>query len=379
MKRPIYLDYQATTPMAPEAREAMRPYLEERFGNPHSPHLYGREAAAAVELARDRVASVIDVPPQEVIFTSGATEAVNLAIKGGIAAAVASGAPPRLITLATEHACVLESAEWLRGLGTDVVILPVDSRGIVDLDAARQALSVGAAMISVCAVNNEIGVVQPLTELAHMARDAGALVHVDAAQAFGKTALDPADHDLMSISAHKIYGPKGIGALRIARGVKVQPLLHGGGQEGQGVRSGTLAPALCAGFGAAALVAKQAMATDALHIRALWDMALEAMEGEYRINGSVDRRYHGNLNMELPGVDAARLISEVRGVAFSAASACASGSGRPSHVLSALGLDERRARSSIRIGFGRYTSKADVQAAIGLINAAIGAQRMAAS
>lgn len=375
--RPIYLDYQATTPLAPEALRAMRPYLEERFGNPHSPHLYGREADAAVETARAQVASVIAVASERLFFTSGATESVNWALKGAISAP--GQTRRRLVTIATEHACVLDTAEWLRSIGADVVVLPVGGDGLVDMDAARRAITAETALLSVMAVNNEIGVIQPVAALSALARDVGALVHVDAAQAYGKLPVDAALCDFISISAHKIYGPKGIGALWIRPGVAAAPFMHGGGQEGPGLRSGTLSPALCAGFGAAAAVAKTRMEDDLAHVEQLWTRALEAIGGEWRLNGSADARYRGNLNLLLPGVDAARLISDVRGAAFSAASACASGSGRPSHVLSALGLSGAEARSSIRIGFGRYTTEDEIDDAFALMNAAIARQRTEAA
>lgn len=373
MNRPIYLDYQASTPLAPEARAAMLPYLEERFGNPHSPHLYGREADAAVELARKQIAGVIGAATERVFFTSGATESANWALKGIL------GAPGqhrrRLVTIATEHACVLESAQWLGSIGADLVILPVGRDGLVDLEQARAAITPETALVSVMAVNNEIGVIQPLAELSAMARAVGALVHVDAAQAFGKLPVDLDHCDLLSISAHKIFGPKGVGALWIRQGVAIAPFMHGGGQEGPGLRSGTLSPALCAGFGAAAALAQERMTADLAHVEALWAQAQSLIEGPWTLNGSAEARYRGNLNLQLPGVDAGRLISEVRGVAFSAASACASGSGKPSHVLQALGLDRAQARSSIRIGFGRYTDAKELERAFRLINAAIARQR----
>ena len=377
MARPIYLDHQATTPMAPEARAAMLPYLEERFGNPHSPHFYGREADAGVAVARDQVAAALGVASAELIFTSGATESANLALKGVMASAPAGRR--RLVTVATEHACVLESAEWLARQGHDLVVLPVGADGLVDLNAAERAIDADTALLSVMAVNNEIGVIQPLEQLSAFARAAGALVHVDAAQSFGKLPLDAGLADLVSLSAHKIYGPKGIGALWVRAGVPLSPVMHGGGQEGRGLRSGTLSPALCAGFGAAATVAAAGMADDAAHIERLWTMALVGLGGDAVVNGSTANRFRGNLNLRLPGVDASRLISDVRRVAFSAASACASGSGKPSHVLSAIGLDLAGARSGIRLGWGRYTRDDEMKEAIELLNEGIARQRRVAA
>lgn len=373
MNRPIYLDYQATTPLAPEALEAMLPYLGERFGNPHSPHRLGREADAGVEVARGQIAAALGAEPGRLFFTSGATESVNWALKGFMAAA--GRRRRRLVTVATEHACVLDTAEWLATCGIDLVVLPVGPDGLVDLDAAGRALTEEAALLSVMAVNNEIGVIQPVAELAAMAHAVGAAVHIDAAQAFGKLPIDLSLCDMVSISGHKIFGPKGIGALWVRGGVALDALLHGGGQEGPGLRSGTLSPALCAGFGAAAQLAAARMAEDGAHVERLWSLALEGITGPFKINGSETARYRGNLNLRLPGVDAARLISDVRGVAFSAASACASGSGRPSHVLTALGLSREDARSSIRIGFGRYTIEGEISEACDMINAAIARQR----
>lgn len=360
----IYLDYQATTPLAPEARAAMLPWLgdpaEGGYGNPHSPHRIGRAAAAAVEAARMRVAAVdamLDPSRGRLFFTSGATEAVNWAMKGLVAWAPAGRR--RIVTIATEHACVLESAEWLAGQGIELVTLPVGSDGLVDLDQARRAIDGRTAMVAAMLVNNEIGVIQPLPELFGLARAAGALVLCDAVQGYGRVALP--DADLVAVSAHKIYGPKAIGALFVREGVRLAPLLHGGGQEG-GVRSGTLSPMLCAGFGAAAAVAAERRESDVAHVARLFERARRRLP-EWQVNGSTARRYRGNLNLRRDGVDAARLISELRDIAFSAGSACASGSGKPSHVLRAIGLSDRETRSSIRLGFGRYTTEEEIDIA----------------
>ena len=362
----IYLDYQATTPLAPEAAAAMLPWLEQKFANPHSAHKLGREAAAAVEVARERIIAALmgtvtgASPRGRLHFTSGATEAANWALKG-------SGAR-RIVTIATEHACVLDSVEWLAGQGHDVEILPVGPDGLVDLDLVEARVRKGTGLVAAMLVNNEIGVIQPIAEIARIARAKGALFFCDAVQGFGRVPL-PLDHcDMVAISAHKIHGPKGIGALWVRDGVPIEPLLHGGGQEG-GIRSGTLSPALCAGFGEAARL----LGSDEVHVEALCAIASEFM-ADWHINGSVSRRYRGNLNLRRDGVDAARLISEVREVAFSAGSACASGSGRPSHVLAALGLGGAEARASIRLGFGRYTTGEELRAALSLINDAAARQ-----
>jgi cysteine desulfurase len=357
----IYLDYQATTPLAPEARAAMMPLLEEGFGNPHSPHRLGRAAKAAVEAARERIAAPFG-PGGRLHFTGGATEALNWAIKG----TVEISARRRIVTTAIEHAAVLDTVNWLAGRGFDVVALPVDAHGIVDLDAARDAIDGDTALVAAMLVNNEIGVIQPVAELGAMARKAGALMLCDAVQGYGRVAVPVAACDMIALSAHKIHGPKGIGALWLRDGVTPAALLHGGGQEG-GLRSGTLAPALCAGFGVAAALAFERIEADARHVEALWERARAALGEGWLLNGSSDRRWYGNLNVRRDGLDVARLMSEVRDVAFSAGSACASGSGRTSHVLAALGLDAAQARSSIRLGFGRYTTLEEIDRAMTLI------------
>ncbi|HEX8126906.1 MAG TPA: cysteine desulfurase family protein [Allosphingosinicella sp.] len=397
MKQPIYLDYQATTPLAPEAAEAIRPWLEPGFANPHSSHRMGREAAAAVEVARQRVTAALMAPPRperneehrssaiegtgnespagsstplrpkgNLYFTSGATEAINWALKG-----TASRLPPdrrRIVTLATEHAAVLDTVEYLGGLGFEVEILPVAPDGLVDLATVEAALARPTGLVAAMLVNNEIGVIQPVAEIGAMARAAGALFLCDAVQGFGRIPVPLADCDMVAISAHKVHGPKGIGALWVRGGVELDPLLHGGGQEG-GVRSGTLSPALCAGFGEAARAMVERASQDREHIERLWGRALRTLSG-WILNGSAERRYRGNLNVRREGVDSARLISELRGIAFSAGSACASGSDRPSHVLASLGLTDRQARSSLRLGFGRYTSEEELADALAQIDSA---------
>jgi cysteine desulfurase len=360
----IYLDYQATTPLAPEARAAMLPFLDDKFGNPHSPHRLGREAAAAVEVARGQVASLLPGGGR-VAFTSGATEALNWAIKG-------TRGP--IVTVATEHAAVLDSVRAVGQAGREVRILPVDAEGLIDPEQARAAIAPGTGLVAVMLVNNEIGVIQPVEALAALAHRAGALFLCDAVQGYGRVPI-PDGCDLVAISAHKIHGPKGIGALWVRDGVTLEPLLHGGGQEAPG-RSGTLAPMLCAGFGAAAALIAARGEADAAHVERLWLIAARRLGPEWRINGSVERRWHGNLNVRRDGVDSARLISDLRELAFSAGSACASGSGRPSHVLKALGLTDAQARSSIRLGFGRYTSEEEIDRAATMILDAAARQRM---
>jgi len=362
-----YLDYQATTPLAPEALEAMQPWMRDDFANPHSAHAPGRKAKAAVEVAREAVA---DLMPDNgtVSFTSGATEALNWAIQG-------STGP--IVTIATEHAAVLDTVAAEARRGREVTVLPVGDDGLVELAAARAAIKPGTGLVAVMLVNNEIGTIQPMDELAALTKSAGALLLCDAVQGYGREII-PETCDLVAVSAHKIHGPKGIGALWIRDRVEIEPLLHGGGQE-PGGRSGTLSPALCAGFGAAAKLAKQRFGADRAHASQLFRRAYQALGGSgWTLNGSYDDRYHGNLNMRYPGLDVARLMSDLRDIAFSAGSACASGSGRPSHVLKAMGMSDIDARSSIRLGFGRYTTEEELQGALERIDAAAREQRFAA-
>ncbi len=356
----IYLDYQATTPLAPEAREAMLPWLAGPeamgFANPHSAHRPGRAAAAAVEVARDRVAALLPKGGR-VIFTGSATEAINLAVFGVDAR--------QIVVSNIEHAAVLDAAA---ARGKPVQLLAADEEGLVPIDAPMPA---GTGLVAVMQVNNEIGTIQPVAQLAAAAHAAGALFLCDAVQGYGKLAV-PEGADMIALSAHKLYGPKGIGALWLRDGIALRPLIHGGGQE-QGLRSGTLSPALCAGFGAAAELAARRMVEDEAHVEALWHRA-RALLADWQLNGSADRRWRGNLNLRRDGVDVARLMSDLRDLAFSAGSACASGSGRPSHVLRAIGLSDGQAKSSIRIGFGRYTTMAEVEDACARIKAAAAAQ-----
>jgi cysteine desulfurase len=366
----IYLDYQATTPVAPEVAAAMRPWIEEKFANPHSPSRHGREAAVAIEVARKQVEQAIGLPGGSVAFTGSATEALNWAIKGTLERAGVSR--NKIATAQTEHAAVLDTCAWLEGRGVEVVYLPVGHDGLVDLAEVRAAVDERTALVAVMLVNNEIGVIQPVNEIAKLAHDAGALMLCDAVQGLGRVPI-PEGPDLVALSAHKIHGPKGIGALWMREGAEPAPLIHGGGQE-RGLRSGTLSPALAVGFGAAAKLASERRDADAAHVEQLWSKAWEVLGPEWILNGSADHRYHGNLNVRREGLDGARLISDVRDIAFSLGSACASGSGRPSHVLRAVGLTDRQARSSIRIGFGRYTGVEEFAEALTRIDEAARAQ-----
>ncbi|WP_323800764.1 cysteine desulfurase family protein [Parasphingorhabdus sp.] len=359
---PIYLDNQATTPLAPEVFDAMLPWLKDNFGNPHSPHVMGRQAAAAVEVAREQVAALL---PQNgrVIFTGSATEAINLAF----GAARTRHGRDQIAVIDTEHAAVRDTALWYRTQGFETKLLPVDADGLIVLEALEACSGEKTALVGAMLVNNEIGTIQPVEQIAAMAHEAGALMLCDAVQGFGRIDL-PQQADLIALSGHKIYGPKGIGALWVRDGIDLPPLIHGGGQE-QGVRSGTLSPALCAGLGAAAKLCADRRQADMDHIVDLAERA-RSLFGDWSINGSTERRYAGNLNIRRDGLDVARLMSDVRGVAFSAGSACASGSGRPSHVLAALGLKPAQIKSSIRLGFGRYNDIDDVEQAAHLINQA---------
>ena len=364
----IYLDYQATTPLAPEARAAMVPWLD-GGANPHAAHKLGRAAKAAIERARDQVMQLLP-PNGQLYFTSGATEALNWAIQS----AMAGGG--RCVALATEHAAVLDVLAAFTG-GHDITILPVKPDGLVDLDVARAAITPGTTLVVAMLVNNEIGVIQPLCALADMAHEVGARFLCDAVQGYGRVPL-PQTADYITISAHKIHGPIGVGGLWArAEGdfgaAPLAPFLHGGGQEG-GVRSGTLSPMLCAGFGAAAQQMVAQHDADTAHVTVLADCLGAALGQKWVVNGSKTKRYTGNLNVRREGLDVARLMSDVRDVAFSAGSACASGSGRPSHVLRALGLSDGQARASIRLGFGSYTTVEDVMRAAAALNAAADAQ-----
>ena len=355
----IYLDYQATTPVAPEVAEAMRPWAETLFANPHSPSRWGREADAAIENARREVEEMIGYPGGSLAFTGSATEALNWALKGTV-----EKAPPgrnRIITLASEHAAVLDSCEWLGERGIEITVLPVGKDGVLDLELLDQALDEHVLLVAAMLVNNEIGVIQRVSEIAERSHGVGAKMLCDAVQGFGRMAL-PEGPDLVAISAHKIHGPKGIGALWMRDGAEPAPFIHGGGQE-RGMRSGTLSPALCVGFGAAASLASERCTRDYDHVQNLWHLARTALGPGWIINGSLEWRYPGNLNIRREGIDGARLLADLRDIAFSLGSACASGSGRPSHVLKAIGLDYPEARSSLRLGFGRYTESEELIAA----------------
>jgi cysteine desulfurase len=373
---PVYLDYHATTPVDPRVLEAMLPWFTEKFGNPGSvTHAYGREAAAAVERARAQVASLIGADPREIVFTSGATESNNLAIKG--AARFHREERDGVVALATEHKCVLESVRALEREGFRVTILPVQSDGLVDLARLEAALDERTAILSVMAAHNEIGVLQPLEAIGALCRERGILFHTDAAQAVGKIAIDvdALGVDLLSISGHKIYGPKGIGALYVRRRprARIAPLFDGGGQE-RGLRSGTLATPLCVGLGEAAALAEREMAAEAERLAGLRDRFLAGLRREIpaiRLNGDPRRRLSGNLNVTFPGIGALELMEACPGLALSTGSACTAAEVEPSYVLRALGVSDADARSSLRIGLGRFSTEKEVEFAVDSLGSAV--------
>jgi len=367
--QPIYLDYQATTPMDPRVLEAMMPYFTHQFGNPHSrSHSYGWEAEEGVEKARGQVAKLIGADEKEVIFTSGATESNNLAIRG--VAEFYKDRKNHIVTTVTEHKCVLDTCRHLEQSGFEVTYLPVQKNGLIDLEALRAAVTDKTVVVSVMAVNNEIGVIQPLAEIGKICREKKAFFHTDAAQAVGKIALDveAMNIDLMSISGHKIYGPKGIGALYVRRKPRVRlvPLIVGGGQE-RGFRSGTLPTPLCVGLGEAAEIAMNEMEGEGKRLAKLQARMLKGLQDrlpEIFINGDLEHRIPGNLNISFAYVEGESLMMGIKNLAVSSGSACTSASLEPSYVLRALGVEEELAHTSLRIGLGRFTTEHEVDTAV---------------
>lgn len=364
--RPIYLDYNATTPVDLVVLEAMLPYFTEHFGNPSSlVHQYGWEAEAAVKQARAAIASAINAEPEEIIFTSGATEADNLAIKGVAEAYFSQGR--HLVTIKTEHSAVLDPCRYLESLGFEVTYLDVQPDGLLNLDTLEKALRDDTILVSVMAANNEIGVLHPLAEIGQICRDRNILFHTDAAQALGKIPLDveAMQIDLMSLTAHKIYGPKGIGALYVRRRrprVQLAPQLHGGGQE-RGLRSGTLYTPQIVGFAKAVELALAEMATEGQRQQQLRDRLWQSLSQleEIYLNGHPTQRLPGNLNVSVAGVDGQALLLGLQPiVAVSSGSACSSASMEPSHVLTALGRSKELAYASIRLGIGRFTTPEEI-------------------
>jgi cysteine desulfurase len=377
MHKPVYLDCHATTPMDPRVLEAMLPFFGAKFGNAASrSHRFGWEAEKAVELARKRVAALAGAGAREIVFTSGATESDNLAIKGVMEAYGSRG--NHVVTMATEHQAVLDPIRRLVRCGVEAAILPPGGDGLLDLDSLRAAIRPDTVLVSVMHANNEIGVLQPVGEIGAICRQRGALFHCDATQAFGKIPIDvERDHiDLMSVSAHKMYGPKGVGALYVRRRdprVEPRPQLDGGGHE-FGLRSGTLNVPGIVGFGEACAIAGGEMAEEAARVGALRDLLklrLETALDGARVNGSMERRLPGNLSMSFAGVDAEALLASLPDVALSTGSACSSATAEASHVLRALGLGEEVARSSVRFGLGRFTTEEEVEYAAGRVIEAV--------
>ncbi|WP_332674943.1 IscS subfamily cysteine desulfurase [Aromatoleum sp.] len=379
LKFPIYLDYSATTPVDPRVAQAMIPWLTEHFGNPASrSHAYGWEAEKAVEDARAQIAALVNADPKEIVWTSGATESNNLAIKG--AAQFHKGRGKHIITVKTEHKAVLDTFRELERQGFEATYLDVQENGLVDLARLRDAIRPDTVLVSVMFVNNEIGVVQPIAEIGEICREKGIVFHVDAAQATGKVEIDLAKLkvDLMSFSAHKTYGPKGIGALYVRRKprARLEAQMHGGGHE-RGLRSGTLATHQIVGMGEAFRIAREEMATENERIRMLRDRLLKGLqdiEATY-VNGDLAHRVPHNLNISFAYVEGESLIMAVKDIAVSSGSACTSASLEPSYVLRALGRNDELAHSSIRFTIGRFTTEEEVDYTVELLHKKIGKLR----
>ncbi len=371
-KLPIYLDYQATTPVDPRVMEAMIPYFTEKFGNPHSrSHSYAWEAEEACEIARAEVADLIGASDKEIIFTSGATESNNMALQG--VANFYKDKKDHIITCQTEHKCIIDTCRHLEMKGFKVTYLPVQANGLISLEDLKNAITPKTLLISIMAVNNEIGVIQPLKEIGAMCREHGIYFHSDIAQGFGKIPInvDECNIDLASISGHKIYGPKGVGALYVRRRprIRLAPIFNGGGQE-RGFRSGTLATPLVVGLGKAALIAKQDMDKDQKHAEKLFNKIVDGIQSradQIFLNGDKDKRWKGNVNLSFAFIEGESMILAIKDLAVSSGSACTSSSLEPSYVLKAIGLDEALAHTSLRFGIGRFTTEEEVDYAIELI------------
>ncbi|KAH7276276.1 hypothetical protein KP509_39G000700 [Ceratopteris richardii] len=369
--RPMYLDLQATSPMDPRVLDAMLPFYLHQYGNPHSrTHMYGWESDSAVEKAREQVASLINANPKEIIFTSGATEANNISVKGIMH--FYKDKKRHVITTQTEHKCVLDSCRHLQQEGFEVTYLPVKKDGLINLDELESAIRPETGLVSVMTVNNEIGVIQPIAEIGEICRKHKVFLHSDAAQAAGKIPLDVNELkvDVMSLSGHKVYGPKGIGALYMRRRprVHVEPQMSGGGQE-RGIRSGTVPAPLAVGFGAACEIALKEMENDDAHVKALQQRLFQGITSRLEgvvVNGSIEHRYPGNLNLSFAYVEGESLLMGLKEVAVSSGSACTSASLEPSYVLRALGVDEDMAHTSIRFGIGRFTTVEEIDRAVEL-------------
>jgi cysteine desulfurase len=379
MKFPIYLDYSATTPVDPRVAQKMIPFLTEQFGNPASrSHAFGWEAEKAVEEARGHVAALLNADPKEIIWTSGATEGNNLAIKG--AANFYKGKGKHIVTMKTEHKAVLDTVRELERQGFEATYLDPEQDGLLDLEKFKAALRPDTVLVSVMMVNNEIGVIQPIAEIGEICRSKGIIFHCDAVQAAGKIPIDmqKLKVDLLTVTAHKVYGPKGIGALYVRRKprVRIEPQIHGGGHE-RGLRSGTLATHQIVGIGEAFRIAKLEMGTESERIRSLRDRLLAGFKDmeEVYVNGDMERRIPGNLNISFNFVEGESLIMGIKDVAVSSGSACTSASLEPSYVLRALGRSDELAHSSIRFTIGRFTTEEEIDYAVRLLRAKIGKLR----
>ncbi|OXI83541.1 IscS subfamily cysteine desulfurase [Burkholderia sp. AU31652] len=377
--RPIYMDYSATTPVDPRVVDKMVPFLHEQFGNPASrSHSYGWAAEQAVEEARAHVAALLGADPREIVWTSGATEGNNLAIKG--AAHFYQGKGKHLVTVKTEHKAVLDTCRELERQGFDVTYLDVREDGLLDLDAVQQALRADTILVSVMLANNETGVIQPVAEIGALCRARGIVFHCDAVQAAGKIPVDvnALNVDLLTVTAHKVYGPKGIGALYVRRKprVRIEAQMHGGGHE-RGMRSGTLPTHQIVGMGEAFRLAKEEMAEESRRVGALRDRLLAGLStlDEVYVNGDLTRRIPHNLNVSFNFVEGESLIMGIKGVAVSSGSACTSASLEPSYVLRALGRSDELAHSSIRFTLGRFTTEAEVDSVIAQVRDTVGKLR----
>jgi len=366
----IYLDYQATTPLDPRVLEKMIPYFNDRFGNPHSRnHSYGWEAEEATEIAREHVAKIINASPKEIVFTSGATESNNLAIKG--IADFYGDKKNHIITCVTEHKCVLESCRFLNeNENFEITYLPVRQDGLIDLDVLQKSIKENTLLISIMGVHNEIGVIQPLKEIGELCRKNKIFFHTDCAQAIGKIKLDVDEMniDVMSISGHKIYGPKGVGALYVRRKprVRIKAMMSGGGQE-RGMRSGTLSPALCVGLGEACRICYNEMDEENKRLIYLKNRFYDGITSKCKdvyLNGSSEFRIPGNLNISFAYVEGESLMMGIKDLAVSSGSACTSASLEPSYVLRALGVEEELAHTSLRIGIGRFTTEKEIDKSV---------------
>ena len=369
----IFLDYQSTSPLDPRVVEKMEPYMMRWFGNPHSEHIFGWKSAEAIDRAQELIASLIGAEPSEIIFTSGATESNNLAIQGILRNNKSKS--KHLVTTSIEHKCVLNTALTMKKYGCLVDIVPVEKNGIIDVERIESTITQDTVMVSVIFVNNEIGTIQPVKEIGELCSEKSIAFHVDAAQATGKVSINVKEMkiDLLSISGHKVYGPKGIGALYVSHhySSKIEPIIFGGAQQNN-LRAGTVPTFLCAGLGEACRIAEEEMEKDSTHNLLLRNALISKLRTRFPdlvINGDLNQRIPGNLNIQLPGVDSDALVTALQDkVAFSTGAACNAGIVEPSYVLAALGLNIDEINNSIRLGYGRFTSLEEVNLAIDLIS-----------